>query len=61
MSNGNSFAREFSLWAGRDTTPWTTVVGAALAGMLIVFALAFAQSGAGALPEEPAALSLVGP
>ena len=55
------FHPRLSLWAGRDTTSWTTVVGAALAAMLVVFALASALNGASALPEEPAALTLVGP
>ena len=61
MSSSHSFARDVSLWAGRDTTPLTTVIGAALAAMLMVFAVASALSAASVPPEEPAALTLVGP
>jgi len=61
MSNSHSFARDASLSAARDTTSWTTVIGAALVAMLVVFALASALNGAYVPNEEPAAVSLIGP
>jgi len=59
MSNSQGHARDFGLNADRHAMPLTTVIGAALAILLTVFALGVALTGGAVV--DPAALTLIGP
>jgi hypothetical protein len=61
MSNIQSRARDFRLDADRYALPLTTFIGAAVAILLMFFALGAALTSADVTTQDPVALSLLGP
>jgi hypothetical protein len=61
MNNFESHARDFGLNADRHAVPLKTFIGATVAIVLAVFALAAALLSANVLPQDPAPLTFTGP
>jgi hypothetical protein len=61
MAAAQTYVREQSLKAEGNSLPLTTLIGVALAVVLTLLALGSALSGAPAQPDEPGALTLIGP
>jgi hypothetical protein len=61
MTNVNSHTRDFGFQPQRNSMPLMTLIGAVVAVLLTAVAFGSALTSAIAPPDDPAALSLVGP